>query len=124
MTPRKTVLPRLESLETKTVMSAGALIAPTALVRLEPGPIKPSLPFHDNAADPPSTKAQKIDLDGQANGFYTSRGGPPDTGTRFQVNVSGTIAPVGAAYVSGSYHNLEATNGAMAPATLTRTRSW
>ena len=31
----------------------------------------------------------KVELDGQAKGFYTSRQDPPDTGTRFRVNAIG-----------------------------------
>jgi hypothetical protein len=116
------LLPQFESMETKSVQTAGASIPSAAAVRIEPGPLKPSIPFHDNAAGLlPPNKAQRITLDGQANGFYTSRDSPLYTGTRFHVNASGTIAPVGAAYVSGSYHKLESTSGGMAPATLTIT---
>ena len=121
MSPRKAVLPRFESLETKTVTSAGASIAPNAVVRLESGPMKPSLPFHDDAADLASTKAQRIELNGQANGFYTSRDSPQYTGTRFHVNASGMIAPVGPALVIGSYFSFETTIGRMATAALTIT---
>jgi hypothetical protein len=121
MSSQMPLLPQFESLETKSVQTAGASIAPAAAVRREPGPLKALIPFHDNAAGLPPTKAQKIALDGQANGFYTSRDSPLYTGTRFHVNASGTIAPVGAAYVSGSYHKLESTNGGMAPVTLTIT---
>jgi hypothetical protein len=115
------LLPQFESMETKSVQTAGASIAPAAAVRIAPGPLKPLIPFHDNAAGLPSTTPQRIALEGQANGFYTSRDSPLYTGTRFHVNASGTIAPIGAAYVSGSYHMLESTNGGTAPATLTIT---
>ena len=121
MSSQMPLLPQLESLETKSVQTAGASIAPATAVRIAPGPLKPLIPFHANAAALPPTKAQRIALDGQANGFYTSRDSPQYTGTRFHVNASGTIAPVGAAYVSGSYHKLESTSGGMAPATLTIT---
>jgi hypothetical protein len=121
MSSQMPFLPQFESLETKSVQTAGASIAPAAAVRIGPGPLKPLIPFHGNAVGLPSTTAQRIALDGQANGFYTSRDSPQYTGTRFHVNASGTIAPVGAAYVSGSYHKLESTNGGTAPATLTIT---
>jgi hypothetical protein len=121
MSSQMPLLPQFESLKTKSVQTAGASIAPAAAARIEPGPLKPLIPFHDNAAGEPPTKAQRIALDGQANGFYTSRDSPQFTGTRFHVNASGTIAPVGAAYVSGSYHKLESTNGGTAPVSLTIT---
>ena len=66
-----------------------------------------------------STNVRKVELSGQANGFYTSRDGPPGTGTRFQVNASGTIAPFGVAFVTGSFHTLGSTNGGVATGTLT-----
>jgi hypothetical protein len=121
MSSQMPFLPQFESLETKSVQTAGASIAPAAAVRIAPGPLKPLIPFHDNAAGLQSTTAQRIALDGQANGFYTSRDSPLYTGPRFHVNASGTIAPVGAALVVGSYFTFETTNGRMATAALTIT---
>ncbi len=119
MNTRMARLPRLELLETKTVMSSGASTAPAAIVRLEPGPVEPSLPSHHDLAEPASTKARKVELSGQANGFYTSRERLPDAGTRFQVNANGTIAPFGAAFVTGSFHTLGSTDGGVATGSLT-----
>jgi hypothetical protein len=45
-----------------------------------------------------------ISLTGQADGTYTSTQGPPDTGTRYKLKVSGTITPIGSAVVNGSFH--------------------
>jgi hypothetical protein len=119
MSYRMPFLPRLESLETKTVMSTGTLTSPAAVPRLEPRPVTPSLPSHEDAALRASTNVRKVDLIGQANGFFTSRDGPPDTGTRFRLNANGTIAPIGAAFVTGSFHTLGFTNGGVATGTLT-----
>jgi hypothetical protein len=122
MSSQMPLLPQFESLKSKSVQTAGASIPPAAAVRIEPGPLKPLIPFHDNAAGLlPPNKAQRIALDGQANGFYTSRDSPLYTGTRFHVNASGTIAPIGAALVVGSYFTFETTIGRMATATLTIT---
>jgi hypothetical protein len=49
----------------------------------------------------------------------TSREGPPDTGTRFQVNANGTIVPFGAAFVTGSFHTLGSMIDGVATGTLT-----
>ena len=49
MSPRMPFLPRLESLETKTVMSTVTSTSPAAVARLEPGPVEPSLPSHEDA---------------------------------------------------------------------------
>ena len=57
MSSQMPFLPQFESLETKSVQTAGASIAPAAAVRIAPGPLKPLIPFHDNAAGLPSTTA-------------------------------------------------------------------
>jgi hypothetical protein len=119
MSSRMPLLPRLESLETKTVLSAGAPTAQAAVVRIEPGAAGSLVPSHDNAVDVASTKAQKVALQGLVNGFYTSREGPADIGTRFQVSANGTIAPFGAVYVTGSFHIPGSKNGGVATGMLT-----
>ena len=121
MSTLKPLLPRLESSESTNVKSAEASISSAAGVHLKAGPLKPSRPSRDNTDDHASTKIQKVEIDGQAKGFFTSREGPPGTGTRFQVNANGTISPFGAAYVTGSFHTLESSNGGVATGTLTIT---
>ena len=121
MSTRKTLLPRFESLESTTVMSAEASIAEAAVGHLKPGPVKPPCPSPDSADDQVPTQTRKVEISGQAKGFFTSREGPPGAVTRFQVNANGTISPFGAAYVTGSLHTLGSRNGGVATGTLTIT---
>jgi hypothetical protein len=119
MRPRKPLLPRLESLEIKTVMSAGVSSVHPAVVGLDPGPEKPRLLSLDDATDLASARAQKLELSGQTQGFYTSRFGPPDKADRFHLNSSGAITPIGAAVVTGTFETFRQSQGGGAAGTLT-----
>ena len=103
MSVRKHLRPRLESLEKKTVLSAGAPAAPAAAESLEPGHARPQLSPVDTGTAPSSTQIQKVVLSGQASGTYTSRQGTSDTGSLFHVCASGAITPIGTAVVTGSF---------------------
>jgi hypothetical protein len=77
----KPLRPRLESLEKKTVLSAGASAAPGAFIGAVERPqsvpaVHPILSL-SNAATLTSTQ---VKLSGQAKGIYTSRQENPDTG--------------------------------------------
>jgi hypothetical protein len=86
-------------LEPKTVMSAGLSTAPIAAAATHDGRVaaKPAVlvETHRNAS---------VTLTGEADGTYTSTLGPPDTGTPYKLNASGTITPVGSAVITGSFH--------------------
>jgi hypothetical protein len=116
MSSRIPLLPRFDSLESKTIKPADASTAPAAFVCLKPVPVIPSHQSDEDAVDLCSTK---VELSGQALGFYTSREGPPDIGTRFQVNANGTISPFGLAFVTGSFHTFGSARGIVATGTLT-----
>jgi hypothetical protein len=123
MSFRKHLRPRLESLEKKTVLSAGASAAPTAVgaaaERLDPGPAGPQLSSADTAAALTSALTQKVELIGQASGTYTSRQGTSDTWSLFHVHASGAITPIGSAVVTGSFRTLGRENGIVPKGTLT-----
>jgi hypothetical protein len=91
MSHRKSPRPCLDSLESRTVMSAGVATAPVAAAVAHH-----RLPaVHTDAS---------VALTGQADGTYTSTLGPPDTGVRYKLKASGTITPIGSAVVSASFH--------------------
>ncbi len=94
---------RVESLETRAVMSAGTPPATAMVGSLEPGPVKHAGLAHDDAASQASTRVRKVELIGQATGFYTSTPGASNTGTAFHVNASGPITPIGPEVVIGSF---------------------
>jgi hypothetical protein len=125
MSARKPLLPRLESLEAKTAMSAGASTAPAAIVSaamgLAPGTVRPPLSSHGKVTDLAAMMAEKVELSGHAKGFYTSRLGPPDTGTQFRVNAIGLLTPIGSAVIAGSFHTVGFIDGGVATGTLTVT---
>ena len=118
MNSRKPLLPRLESLETKTVMSARPAAHPAAVVGPEHGAASPWLSSHDMKSLA-SIEIQTVELNGQAEGSYTSRQGQPDSGTRYHVNASGTITPIGLAVVTGSFSTPGVVDGRVATASLT-----
>ena len=95
MSFRKSLRPRFDSLESKTVMSAGASTAAVAAV----AHYRPVAAHHAEAQTD-----QSISLTGEADGYYTSSQRLPDARTRYQLTAEGTIAPVGAAVVTGSFH--------------------
>jgi hypothetical protein len=119
MSALKPLLPRLESLETKTVMSAGASTAPAAAMDLGHGTVRPPLSSHGKVTDLAAMMAEKVELNGQAKGFYTSRFGPPDTGTQFRVNAIGLLTPIGSAVITGSFRTVGSIDGDVATCTLT-----
>jgi hypothetical protein len=93
MVYRKALRPRLEPLESKTVLSAGvgagavaALLNTSAAARLA------------RAAE------QTLSLTGSADGHFTSTLSHHSSGTEYQVSASGTLTPIGAAVVNGSFH--------------------
>jgi hypothetical protein len=123
MSFRKHLRPRLESLEKKTVLSAGASAAPTAVgaaaLRLEPGPAGPQLSSTDAATALTSAQTRMVELSGQASGTYTSRQGTSDTWSLFHVHASGAISPIGSAEVTGSFRTLGREDGSVPKGTLT-----
>src|ERR1700719_505554 len=96
---RKLFLPRLESLEKKTVLSAGSSPAASRIIAaaegVAPGPAEPRLSSLENASALTSTQIQNVELGGQASGTYTSRQQNPDTGALYSVHASGAITPIG-----------------------------
>jgi hypothetical protein len=119
MSFRKHLRPRLESLEKKTVLSAGASAAPAAAEKLEPGSAGAQVSPVDTATAPSSTQIQKVELSGQATGTYTSRQGTRDTGSLFHVRASGAITPIGSAVVTGSFRTRGLESGGVSRGTLT-----
>jgi hypothetical protein len=102
MGTRKALRPRLESLESKTVMSAGVATAPVAAV-VDHGPaaVQPAHPVKSSLAAAQSDSS--ITLTGKAHGHYTSTQGPPDTGTHYDLRATGKLAHIGRAVVTGSF---------------------
>ena len=92
MISRKSCRPRLDALETKTMMST---------VSSGVGPVHLHSPQND-AIEAAQSPVQKIALSGQANGVYVSSEGVRGTETRFHLSVSGAIAPIGPAVVTGA----------------------
>jgi hypothetical protein len=98
---RKARRPRLESLESKTVMSADVATAPVAAV-LHHGPaaVQPAYLVESSLAAAP---VGSITLTGKAHGHYTSTQGPPDTGTQYDLKATGKLTHIGRAIVTGSF---------------------
>jgi hypothetical protein len=123
MSFRNSFRPRLDSLEKRTVLSAGASAASAAVIAaakaLEPGPSEPQLSSVGNATALTSTQIQTVELIGHANGTYTSRQANPDTGTQFSLHATGALTPIGSAVVTGSFHTPGFISGGVATGTLT-----
>jgi hypothetical protein len=92
---RKALRPRLELLESKTVMSAGvAAGAGAAALSLDtPAAAKLARPVE-----------QTVSLTGSADGDYTSTLSKDSKGIKYQLRASGTITPIGSAVVKGWFH--------------------
>jgi hypothetical protein len=105
-------------LESKALMSTGVARAPLAAT---------AMAHHLTAAtDPPdlvtdaaTTRIRQVALTGEADGYYTSAQGTPDTVTEYLVNATGTITGVGAAMISGSFHAPWLIHGRPSSGTLT-----
>jgi hypothetical protein len=121
MRSRKDLRPRIESLETKTVMSAGVStsLAAALAAKREPGPVVPTASSPTGATDVVSAQTKTVNLSGQVAGTYTTTQGPPDTGTQYRIKASGSITPIGLATVSGSFRTLGFINGGVETGTLT-----
>lgn len=86
MAARKSLRPRLETLEEKTALSAGVATAAADFV----GPVS-------------ARSGASIRLDGNAEGTYTSKQLGSGGAMEYHLHASGTIAPVGQARVTGSF---------------------
>jgi hypothetical protein len=92
---RKALRPRLELLESKTVMSAGvAAGAGAAALSLDtPAAAKLARPVE-----------QTVSLTGSADGDYTSTQSKHNMGIEYHLSASGTITLIGSAVVNGWVH--------------------
>ena len=92
---RKALRPKLELLESKTVMSAGvAAGAGAASLSLDtPAAAKLARPVE-----------QTVSLTGSADGDYTSTLSKHSMGIKYHLSASGTITPIGSAVVNGWFH--------------------
>jgi hypothetical protein len=117
--------PRLESIEERTALSAGARAAPAAIDAAVEGSklglTATRLSFIASSAQLTSAKIQTVDLKGQATGGYTARQENPDTGALFRLNARGAISPIGSAFATGSFHSLGFISDRVATGTLTIT---
>ena len=95
--------PRLELLESKTVMSAGfaAGAGAAALSLVTPAAAKLARPVE-----------QTVSLTGSADGDYTSALRKHSTGIKYHLSASGTITPIGSAVVNGWFHAPGSNGGA------------
>ena len=110
MGTRKSLRPRLESLEPKTVLSAGVSTGPAAA--LAHAAARPAMiaetaqhgsPTEGHASRVAARSHASIALSGSADGNYTSNQALPDTGTNYHLTAAGRITPVGKAIVKGSF---------------------
>jgi hypothetical protein len=92
---RKELRPRLELLESKTLMSAGvAAGAGAAALSLDtPAAAKLARPVE-----------QTVSVTGSADGDYTSTLSKHSMGIKYHLSASGTITPIGSAVVNGWLH--------------------
>ena len=97
MSTRKPFHPRFDSLEPKTVMSAGVATAPLAAAGGFPGPV--TVPSRDSHP--------RVELTGPANGYYTSTQKSNGTETEYDLTAAGTISPVGSAVITGSFQTVQ-----------------
>jgi hypothetical protein len=104
MSSRKAMEPRLEALETKALLSAGASNRPATAILGQHERSTPQLPSQNSTTDPASTQRETVALGGFIRGSYASRQSVTDNGTRFHLSAQGTITPIGLAVVIGSFH--------------------
>jgi hypothetical protein len=105
-------------LESKAVMSAGVATAPiAATAAAHHGTVAAGPP--DLVTDAATKRTRLVALAGEADGYYTSTVGTPDTGTEYFVSATGTIAGVGEAMVSGSFHTPWLIHGRLSSGALT-----
>ena len=90
---RKALRPRLELLESKTVMSAGVAAGAAALSLDTPAAARLARPVE-----------QTVSLTGSADGDYTSTLSKHSMGIKYHLSASGTITPIGSAVVNGWFH--------------------
>jgi hypothetical protein len=93
---RKALRPRLELLESKTVMSAGAAAGAGAAAALSldtPAAAKLARPVE-----------QTVSLTGSADGAYASTPSKHSMGIKYQLGAFGPITPIGSAVVNGWFH--------------------
>src|SRR5271166_789432 len=94
---RKALRPRLELLESKTVMSAGLAAgdgaAAAALSLDTPAAAKLARPVE-----------QTVSLTGSADGAYSSTPSKHSMGIKYQLGAFGPITPIGSAVVNGWFH--------------------
>jgi hypothetical protein len=99
---KKALRPRLELLESKTVMSVS--VAPgagaAALSVDTPAAAKPARPVEQTAS-----------LTGSADGDYTSTLSKHSMGIKYHLSASGTITPIGSAVINGRFHTPGSTGG-------------
>jgi hypothetical protein len=87
---------RFDSLESRTVMSAGVTTAHVAH----------AIAHHGHAAVGQASDTT-VSLTGVADGYYTSTEKSPHDVTKYNLTASGTISPIGASVVTGSFKTSE-----------------
>jgi hypothetical protein len=130
MGARKALRARVESLESKTVMSAALATAPTAVVSAfhETALVKPA-PLDNHALSMTPTAngespfarrlGSSLTLSGSADGDYTATLSPHGAATKYHLSATGTITPIGSAVVRGSIHTPGSKPDSQASGTLT-----
>ena len=125
MGTRKSLRPRLETLEVKTLLSAVVSTGPAAAlvhVAARPAMIAETAhhgaPTEGHASHVAARSHASIALSGSADGFYTSNQRLPDTGTKYHLTTAGKVTPVGEAIVKGSFQTPGFILGGLASGTL------
>ena len=104
MSSRRALGPRLEGLEPKTLMSAGASPRPALVVGEDERRSTPRLASPVTATDLASSRLEMVTLGGRIQGSFTSHQGVSSSGTRFRLSATGPITPIGTAVAVGTFH--------------------
>jgi hypothetical protein len=93
------------------MMSAGLTTPPVAAA---------AVAHHGRVAPDPADPARirRVSLAGVADGSYQTSQGPPDTGAQYRLTATGTIRPLGAAVVSGTFDTPGFIHGGQVTGTL------
>jgi hypothetical protein len=119
MNVRSALHPQVKLLESRIMMSATVLTSLLATPGLPQRDAFSAPALDSTGLDRPRKVNQSAVLTGQATGSYVSRQGPPDTGTRFHIQASGTITPVGSAVVTGWFSALGPINNSVGTGHMT-----
>jgi hypothetical protein len=103
MSRRQPRVPRMEPLESRRVMSSGAQTAPAATANTNHVPTTATLASGHELNKQQDAEARTLELTGQATGVYTSTAGNSRHGMRDAIDASGTISPIGAAIITGTF---------------------